>query len=224
MAPISLVVFDLDGTLFDSHRLISHCIKLTFDALLPDQAPSEAEVHRLISSGAGLQETFKALFSESSISSSFKEDKWTATYCSLYAEYGTQRSLPVAVVSNKGVAAVSIALKNNNMGGSIHEALIVGGKTAGATRKPDPGSYLNVILPALKTVGYTKAIDVATVFVVGDTGADIRFAKNIGGAKSVWCRYGYGNRGACETLEPDFTVDSLQEIADMIKNSVLSGN
>jgi phosphoglycolate phosphatase len=37
----TLVIFDFDGTLFDTHESISQSIKLTFDALLPDQAPPQ---------------------------------------------------------------------------------------------------------------------------------------------------------------------------------------
>ncbi|KAK8035977.1 phosphoglycolate phosphatase 1 [Apiospora marii] len=141
--PIKLVIFDFDGTLFDTHRSISHCIKLTFDALLPAQAPSEAEVHRLISSGAGLQDTFKALHpsatTDASHDDSFDEERWTATYRSLYAEHGQPlitpfpgaaellaalraRGIPAAIVSNKGVAAVVTALRNNGLGECVRRS------------------------------------------------------------------------------------------------------
>lgn len=231
--PIKLVIFDFDGTLFDTHRSISHCIKLTFDALLPAQAPSVAEVHRLISSGAGLQDTFKALHpANAGHDTSFDEEKWTATYRSLYAEHGQPfitpfpgaadllaalraRDIPAAIVSNKGVAAVVTALRNNGLGDGVREDLIVGDKTPRATRKPDSGSYTDVLLPAL---GWAEPIDDASsVLVVGDTEADIRFAANIGGAAvSVWCRYGYGDKTACEKLGPGFTVDSLGEIEGIV--------
>ncbi|KAK7941174.1 phosphoglycolate phosphatase [Apiospora aurea] len=230
--PIKLI-FDFDGTLFDTHRSISRCIKLTFDALLPAQAPSEAEVHRFISSGAGLQDTFKALHPDAG--SHFDEDSWTATYRSLYAEHGQPlitpypgasellatlktRNIPAAIVSNKGVAAVVAALRNNGLGDSIREDMIVGDKTPGATRKPDPGSYLNLLMPAMRSQGHADPIDASSVLVVGDTEADIRFAINIGGAISVWCRYGYGNKSECEKLKPTFTVDSLQEVEEIINS------
>ena len=50
----------------------------------------------------------------------------------------------------------------------------------------------------------------------GDTVADIQFAKNIGGS-SCWCRYGYGDREACQELGPQFVVDSLDEVVGIIK-------
>ncbi|KAK8050574.1 phosphoglycolate phosphatase [Apiospora phragmitis] len=182
--PIKLVIFDFDGTLFDTHRSISRCIKLTFDALLPAQAPSEAEVHRLISSGAGLQDTFKALHPDAP--RHFDEEEWTATYRSLYAEHGQPlitpfpgaaellgtlraRAISAAIVSNNGVAAVRTALQNNGLGGTIREDMIVGDKTPGATRKPDPGSYVNLLRPAMRSCGYADPVDASGVLVVGDT-------------------------------------------------------
>ncbi|KAI0133999.1 hypothetical protein BJ170DRAFT_705493 [Xylariales sp. AK1849] len=172
--------FRLDDPLRHSINSFSHCIKLTFDKLLPAQCPPEAEVHHLISSGAGLQDTFKKLHPEPG---SLNEEQWTAT--------------------NKGVAAVVTALENHGRGGVVPNDLFVGDKAPGATRKPDPTSYVNVLLPALKGAW------------VGDTTADIKFARNIG-AKSVWCRYGYGDKSLCEGLQPDFIVNSLNEVVGIL--------
>lgn len=157
MSPTNFIIFDFDGTLFDTHNSISHCITLTFDKLLAksDLAPSQADVYRLISIGAGLQDTFKALHPDVG---TMDEESWTTTYRSLYSEYGQplispfdgasellvslqKHGIPTAIVSNKGVAAVLTALKNNNLDNSgILEDMIVGDKTSGATRKPDLGS------------------------------------------------------------------------------------
>ncbi|KAL6901359.1 HAD-like domain-containing protein [Trichoderma evansii] len=237
-----LVIFDFDGTLFDTHASISHCIKLTFDALLPagQETPSEIEIHRLISSGAGLQDTFRTLQPSGSAAAeklqwtTELEERWIATYRDLYAQHGQPLIKPfplavellhrlreagvvISIISNKGVAAVVTALNGNGLGGAVDEELIVGDKTPGATRKPDTASFTNVLLPKLKDAKYgiseLEGIESGRdVLVVGDTVADIQFAANIG-AKSVWCRYGYGDRNACESLKPDYTVDSLAEVA-----------
>ncbi|KAF5710069.1 transcriptional regulatory [Fusarium mundagurra] len=225
--PAQLVIFDFDGTLFDTHQAISHSIKLTFDSLLPASAPAESEVQKLIGSGLGLREVLQALHTSPD---SFDEDEWTSTYRRFYNDEGQKLvsafpgakellnklkkgEIPVAIVSNKGVAAVEAALDNNGID-TIPGDLIVGDNTPGATRKPDTGSFENVLLPALKARGFTQ-VDASRTLVVGDTEADVKFAANIG-AKSVWCRYGYGERSACEKLEPHFTVDSLDEVAGIV--------
>lgn len=129
--------------------------------------------------------------------------------------------IPAAIVSNKGAAAVTTALRNNGLGGAVPEDLIVGDKTPGATRKPDPGSYVNVLLPALRARRLLTGdgggdLEASSVLVVGDTEADVRFAANIGGAGAVWCRYGYGDRAECEKLMPRFVVDSLGEVERIV--------
>ncbi|KAM0261961.1 hypothetical protein ACHAQJ_001965 [Trichoderma viride] len=245
MAPIKtkLVIFDFDGTLFDTHASISHCTKLTFDALLPSpqDAPSEAEIHRLIASGAGLQDTFRTLQPSDGAGkpewSAEVEERWIATYRALYAQHGQPLTKPfpfavelleqlrksgivISIVSNKGVAAVATALSGNGLGGAVDEELIVGDKTPGATRKPDTASFTNVLLPRLRDAKhgikeFQGIEDGCDVLVVGDTVADIQFSTNIG-AKSVWCRYGYGDRTACQGLKPDYTVDSLAEVAEIV--------
>lgn len=231
----SLVIFDFDGTLFDTHVSISHCIKLTFDALLPDNAPDEEDVQRYISSGAGLSDTFKALNPSKNDFNADTEAQWTAKYRELYAEHGQplirafpgarellqhirSANIPIAIVSNKGVAAVLTALKNNDLIDFIPKDLIVGDKTEGATRKPDTASYDKVLLPILQSNYGISAIDSTKVLEVGDTVADIQFARNIGG-KSCWCRFGYGDRGQCEELKPDYTVDSLTEVIPLISKN-----
>ncbi|KAF4972005.1 hypothetical protein FSARC_1335 [Fusarium sarcochroum] len=205
MASAQFVIFDFDGTLFDTHRAISHSIKLTFDSLLPNSAPSKAEIQKLIGSGWGLKDVLKSLHP---FPDSFDQDEWTSTYRRIYNDEGQAlvspfkgakkllktlhaRNIPIAIVSNKGVAAVETALKNNDIDDIIPKDLIIGDNTPGATRKPDPESYFDVLVPALSARGFPKDIDISKVLVVGDTEADLQFASNIGGARSVWCRGTY---------------------------------
>lgn len=230
---ISLAIFDFDGTLFDTHESISKAIKLTFDALLPTQAPPQSEIHRLISSGAGLADTFKALYPSPSEFTPTVENEWTEKYRALYATHGqllvkafpgardllaelNAHKVPIAIVSNKGVAAVKTALGRNGLEGFVPEDLIIGDKTPGAKRKPDPASFVDVLVPVLRERYGLGNVDSASVLVVGDTVADVQFAKNIGG-KVCWCRYGYGDPEACQKAGPDFVVDSLEEVVEIVK-------
>ncbi|KAE8353317.1 HAD-like domain-containing protein [Aspergillus coremiiformis] len=231
MPPPTLVIFDFDGTLFDTHESISTSVKRTFDALLPTHTPPQPEIHRLIASGAGLTDVFRALHPDPT---AVNEDQWSEKYRALYATHGQRlvkafpgardllvelqaRQIPVAIVSNKGVAAVKTALERNGLAGYVPEHLIVGDKTPGAKRKPDPASFVDVLVPVLREKGGRAEVDGAGVLVVGDTVADIQFARNIGG-RVCWCRYGYGDRGACEALGPDFIVDALEEVVGIVKS------
>jgi phosphoglycolate phosphatase len=230
---ISLAIFDFDGTLFDTHESISQTIKLTFDALHPGHAPPQTEIHRLISSGAGLADTFQALHPTPSEFTPTVEEEWIDRYRALYTTHGqllikafpgakdllaelNAHKVAIAIVSNKGVAAVKTTLERNGLEGYVHEDLIIGDKTPGAKRKPDPASFVDVLVPVLREKYGLGNVDPASVLVVGDTVADLQFAKNIG-SKGCWCRYGYGDREACQKAGPDFVVDSLGEVVNIIK-------
>lgn len=238
----SLVIFDFDGTLFDTHASIEETIKLTFDSLLPSRPqPPAAEVRRLIASGAGLSDTFRSLHPDPAVfdEASDNIDRWIAEYRRLYAQERSQslirpfpgaeevlshlrhsRKIPVAIISNKGVQAVRDALRANGLAEYVLEALIVGDKTPGATRKPDQGSFTDVLVPAMRRAGYYATegvVDPSKVLVVGDTVADIEFARNIG-AEACWARYGYGDRAKCEELIPKFTVEKLIDVVGIIQD------
>ncbi|RGP76804.1 phosphoglycolate phosphatase [Fusarium longipes] len=228
--PAEFVIFDFDGTLFDTHQAISHSIKLTFDTLLPESTPLESEVQKLIGGGWGLQNVLRTLHPSPS---SFNEDEWVSTYRRIYNDHGqklvspfagakellenlSSRGIPIAIISNKGVAAVEAALENNSLENFIPRDLIIGDNTPGATRKPDPGSFANVLKPALSARGFPTDLDMSKVLVVGDTEADLKFASNIGGAKSIWCRFGYGDKEKCENLGPGFKIDELSEVEKIV--------
>lgn len=229
---ISLAIFDFDGTLFDTHESISETIRLTFDALLPSQTPPQSEIHRLIGSGAGLADTFRALYPSLIDFTPAIENEWIEKYRALYAIHGqllvkafpgakdlltelNTRKIAIAIVSNKGVAAVKTALELNGLGGYVPENLIVGDKTPGAKRKPDPASFVDVVIPVLREKYGIEEVNPVEVLVVGDTVADLQFARNIG-SRACWCRYGYGDREACQEMAPDLVVDSLGEIVGVI--------
>ncbi|KAL2859486.1 HAD-like domain-containing protein [Aspergillus pseudodeflectus] len=236
-----LIIFDFDGTLFNTHASIRETIRLTFASLLPTSPPPpDSEIEAQIASGAGLADTFRALHaaavsSSSSSLPSAEFESWVSKYREIYAERGQdlvtaypgaktlletvqKKGIPMSIISNKGVEAVRTALANNGLVGFIPEEFIIGDKTPGAKRKPDVGSFEDVLLPRLRE----KGVDVDAggrrrdVLVVGDTVADIGFARNLG-CRVCWCRFGYGGREECEGLRPDWVVDGLAEVVSILE-------
>lgn len=225
-----LIILDFDGTLFDTHAAIAHSITKAFDVLLPTHVLPQSNVQQAIGSGRGLKDVLTRLHPDPN---TLSEEEWTSTYRRIYAEEGQKlvkpytgaenllrrlhsQNIPIAIVTNKNVAAVTTALDNHGLGNLIPEELIIGDRTPGATRKPDPASYFNILLPALAKRGLVKGFDGLDVVVVGDTEMDLRYASNIDGARAIWCRYGYGDKVACEGLSPYKTVDSLAEVEQII--------
>lgn len=230
MEQVQLVIFDFDGTLFDTQAAIHYCIKATFSSLLPNVQPPDELVHKLVASGKGLEDVLRNIHPDPA---SFCRDQWVSTYRHLYSEIGQHlvtpfdgaqellktlhgSGVPIAIISNKSTAAVIASLEHYDMTKLIPPEYIVGDTTPGATRKPDKGSYFNVLLPALRTKTHRRQIDIQSIFVVGDTEADLRFASNLGGAKSVWCRYGFGNKDKCESCQPDYIIDTLAELQQLL--------
>ncbi len=114
----------------------------------------------------------------------------------------------MAIVTNKGVAAVQTALANNGLSGYISEGLIIGDATPGAERKPAM-SFTNALVPRLREIrhaGPWLEMDKEVLLCWGHKGGYwVR--------QEYWRRSGCGDTEACETLGPDWIFDGLTEIA-----------
>ncbi|KAJ0417273.1 HAD-like domain-containing protein [Aspergillus carlsbadensis] len=233
-----LVIFDFDGTLLNTHASIKESIKLTFASLLPTSPPPpDAAIEAQIASGSGLADTFRALHSTavSSPASPAEFESWVSKYREIYAEKSQildtaypgakalleavqRKGIPMSIITNKAVQAVKTALANNGLEVFIPEEFIIGDTTPGAKRKPDVGSFVDVLLPRLRESG----VDIDAegrrrdVLVVGDTVADIGLARNLG-CRICWCRFGHGRREECEGLRPDWVVDGLLEVVGILE-------
>ncbi|KAL2857248.1 HAD-like domain-containing protein [Aspergillus pseudoustus] len=236
MPPPSLLIFDFDGTLFNTHASIKETIKLTFTTLLPTSPPPpDRDIEAQIASGVGLADTFRSLHPTASTSPlpPAEFENWVSKYRELYAQHGQglvaaypdaklllqtvqSKGIPMSIISNKGVEAVKTALANNGLEGLVPEEFIIGDKTPGAKRKPDVGSFEDVLLPRLKEKGIADA-DRGNILVVGDTVADIGFARNLG-SRVCWCRFGYGDKTECEGLRPDWVVDGLGGVVRILQS------
>jgi phosphoglycolate phosphatase len=81
-----LIVFDFDGTLFDTHASIVHCISQTFTQLSPPNTshPAFSAIRVIIATGAGLSEIFETLHAGPIADM----DHWITTYRSFYVSEG----------------------------------------------------------------------------------------------------------------------------------------
>lgn len=213
-----LAIIDFDGTLCSTHEAARHVIGLTFSDHGQPVPPADA-IDRLISSGVVVEEVFATLLGLPSGHQQCLD--WGVRYREIYnSGEGLARSvlfpgvreglqkLDAAgcrkiVLSNKGIVALEQALVHFGLHDQFEMIL---GDRPGFVRKPEPGSYSDVVAPRF------PAITPAQTLMVGDTVTDIRFARNIGAAVA-WARYGFGDREACQALAPDLTLDSFAEVA-----------
>jgi phosphoglycolate phosphatase len=120
--PYELIIFDFDGTLFDTHASISYCIEKT----LGQKVPTKDAVDMMVSTGVGLEDAFRLLEADYSLTPDGPSG-WISAYRKIYEAEGLAliqpfpgasallRSLaatkiPIAIVSNKGISAIEAVL------------------------------------------------------------------------------------------------------------------
>lgn len=216
------VVFDYDGTLFDTRPAIVHCLRRAFEQCRRP-APLADAIIAAVQSGLPLQETLI------SIDPTMRVDRDALNeivplYRSLYIAEGTPLLQPFAgvagalqelhdggtkcvIVSNKGVEAVRRSLDDSGLSAFVDTIF---GEANGLPKKPDPAVLIGHILPRI------QQLDERRVLIVGDTEIDILFARRCG-ASACWVSYGYGDVNRCRSLEPDYEIAGMDALPTLIR-------
>jgi phosphoglycolate phosphatase len=223
MSAFKAIIFDYDGTLFDTRPAIIHCILRAFeehDRPIPARDPVMATVK----TGMALQDTFLSL-DENLRGNRTTLNELVKTYRKLYLDEGAPflklfagvgealqqlhaSGIKCLVVSNKGVAAIHRSLDESGLSAFLD---LIFGEEPGLPKKPDPAIVTNHILPR-----YAQ-LQTAQILVVGDTETDIMFAKSSGLA-SCWASYGYGDAERCRALGPEFEIASIGELPSLVRH------
>jgi phosphoglycolate phosphatase len=224
MNGFKVIVFDYDGTLFDTRPAIIHCIQRVF-AERGRPVPGIEAVANAVTTGLPLQETLFAL------DENLRADRLTFNdlvrlYRKLYLEEGTSLLRPFAgvedtlqllhatgainvVVSNKGIAAIHRTLDQYRINGFVD---VVFGDEPGLPKKPDPAIMVDHILPRYAHLQKER------ILMVGDTEVDILFAKSAG-ISCCWASYGYGEIDRCRTLKPEHEIGGITELPALVHYS-----
>lgn len=207
--PVKLVVFDLDGTLFDTRHDIAAAVNhaRTHFQLSP---LSLATVTAMV--GEGVRVLAERAFSGTEVCL----DEATARIMTYYSAHpadlaelysGVRETLPQigaikAVVSNKPKLLVEALLANAGIDG--HFANVSGGDSF-PRKKPDP--------MALEFLVSKYGIPPSEMLIVGDHFPDIEMGKRAG-VRTVYCNYGFfGN----DQTGADFTIEAFPEILEIIE-------
>jgi phosphoglycolate phosphatase len=216
-----VVVFDYDGTLFDTRPAIFHCIQRAF-AKCGRPIPAFEAIAGTVRTGLPLQETLfvldKNLRAEQTALNAIVK-----TYRKIYLDEGSPLSKPFAgvsdalrdihaigakcvVVSNKGAAAIRQSLDQSRLSSFVD---VIFGDEPGLPKKPDPAILLDHILPQYAQLQREQTL------VVGDTEIDILLARRTG-IPCCWASYGYGETERCRALKPEYEISSIEELPALV--------
>jgi phosphoglycolate phosphatase len=222
MGVFKVVIFDYDGTLFDTRPAITHCIQRAFEKC-GRPIPELAAVASTINTGLPLRETFFVL-DESLRGDRAALNQLVSTYRKLYLDEGTPLLRPFAgvsdvlqrlhasdakclVVSNKGIAAIRRSLDESQLTSFVDWVV---GDEPGLPKKPDPRILTDHILPRYAQLHREQ------ILMVGDTETDILFAKSTG-ISSCWASYGYGEVERCRRFKPEHEISSIEQLPAIVQ-------
>ncbi len=217
---MGLIIFDIDGTLFDTHSAVTFCIKKVFETAKIQSTPTDQAIKTVVASGVGLHDTFQQLAPQAD------SDKLVAQYREIYSQVALTRTQLFAgvketltelqqqghklvVVSNKGEAAIHQALQHFKIDNLM--TMVVGDRGKQFARKPNPQIYNDIIAPIFPDIAKQDT------WMVGDTEADILFAQNAG-IHAAWVAYGYGDAKNCHALQPK-VIDHFASLTLLIKST-----
>jgi len=215
-----LILFDYDGTLFDTRPAIIHCLRRSFEECGRRVRGRDA-VAAAVRTGATLPDTLLSLDPGLGCDRGALSEL-VVTYRRLYRDEGTtllhafpgtaetlrqlhRDGTKCIVISNKGVAAIHRSLAASGLSALIDFVL---GDQPGMPKKPDPAIVTDLILSR-----YRAHRD--EILVVGDTTIDILFARR-SGVTACWASYGYGEPEQCRALEPKYEISAITELAPVI--------
>lgn len=221
MSGYKVIVFDYDGTLFDTRPAIVHCIQRAFTEC-GRSIPALEAVAGTVRTGLPLQETFFALDKNLRVERAALNEI-VGTYRKIYLDEGATLAEPFAgvgdalrdidatgakcvIVSNKGIAAIRQSLDQSRLSSFVE---LVFGDEPGLPKKPDPAILMDHILPRY------GQLQMEQMLVVGDTEVDILFAKRTG-ISCCWASYGYGETERCRKLAPEHEISSIAELPALV--------
>jgi phosphoglycolate phosphatase len=225
MDAFDAVIFDYDGTLFDTRDAIVHCLRRAFE-LCRRPIPLAETTKDAVKSGLPLEETVISIDPTLRIDP-FALSEIVQVYRRLYHDEGAMLLRPFAgatealqelhrggtkcaVVSNKGIAAVRRSLDESGLTAFID---VTFGEATGLPKKPDPAVLTEHILPRF------QQLESRRVLIVGDTEIDILFARRCG-AYACWVSYGYGDPDRCRSLEPDHEIARIDALPALVRAQI----
>lgn len=214
---IGLIVFDLDGTLVDSHRDLANAANALIDELGGARL-TDAAIVGMVGEGAAVlvRRALGAAGLDPATPGAL--DRFLALYDLVLLEHtrpyaGTEEVLarlgeqaPLSVLTNKPQQATERILEG--LGVRHHFRHVVGGDTPFG-RKPDPAGLLHMAA--------TAGVEPERTLMVGDSAVDLKAARNAG-TRICLVRYGFGFRFTAADFRGDeLFADSPSDLLTMMR-------
>lgn len=211
MASLRGVVFDVDGTMFDTASLIYDAYCHIAELYGYDQ-PTRNDVAREM--GRPIPEILATLFPGADIAAMIETNaKFVMKRASVVAAFeglehtlkeldGRGLTLGVLTSSDKRIETLLQQYGIANMFASIVHAELV------TNHKPHP--------EGLELAAAQMGIDTTELVMVGDMPHDISVAKNAGALASVGVTHGFSTRDVLTEAGADYVIDSLPELIEVI--------
>jgi phosphoglycolate phosphatase len=206
---IKTIVFDLDGTLFDTRQDIADAVNYARRAFQLEEL-STSEIVTMV--GYGVDQLAARSFVGTGVPADLALEAILKYYLAHPADKatlypGVLETLPLlkprkAIVSNKPYRLLRDLLDQSGVGHFFE--LLVGGDTF-SRKKPDPEALFHVMERFCVLAG--------EVLVVGDHTPDIEMARRVG-SPCVYCRYGFFGR---DEAGADCQIDSFAELPGVIQ-------
>ncbi|WKZ69290.1 MAG: HAD family hydrolase [Melioribacteraceae bacterium] len=206
---ISTVVFDLDGTLVQSHTNIYKATMYAFEKLkivdiLPEKQFYNKIGHHFEDIFADFRivvddfEKFIKVYKDAYFD--FIDSSILYPYVEKVLDELKARNINIALLTTKGQDQADRIIDHFNL--SQHFDYIMG-RRLGIAHKPAPDMLLHICEKLNASP--------ASVLMVGDTEMDILCGKNAG-SRTCGVTYGYRTKEELQNLNPDFVIDELNEL------------
>jgi phosphoglycolate phosphatase len=212
---VSLLIFDLDGTLVDSKADIAQALNATLSMMSLAPLPLEV-VGNLVGNGAPVlvKQALGPNFGEADVARAleffltyYHEHllDHTCAYPGVKEGLERMRSVPMAVLTNKPIRSTTAIIQG--LGLSEFFFRMYGGDSF-AAKKPDPAG----ILALLQESGVPREQAV----MVGDSYVDVRTARNAA-VRACGVSWGFQPE-SFEQDPPDMLISHMDELADYISS------
>ncbi|AHK70586.1 phosphoglycolate phosphatase [Gluconobacter oxydans] len=222
MTRFPILLLDYDGTLAETQPAILRSLKEAFDAV-GVTAPSADVLKQELTRGGTLQTLFQAIAPKS-------DERDAASFVRHYRAFYPAADEEETVLFD-GVVETLAALKeqgktlailSNKHAPTVHASMArfglepffsgVVASEPNFPHKPDPRVMEERVLPLFPDLPRSAFL------MVGDTVADLQFARNAGIA-SCWASYGHGSSQQCAALGlgPDLRIDAFADLPTALR-------